>query len=127
MRKDNVIEFKKPDPFVDDPITEVLRTGARKLLAEALEVEIEDYISQYKDLRDNQNRRTVVRNGYLPEREIQTGIGNISVKVPRQEHATGSRTWTYSIYIFLAAPLSAKNEKHGRTDTMALFKRYIHQ
>ena len=83
MSKDNVIEFKKPDPFVDDPITEVLRTGAKKLLAEALEIEIEDYISQYKDLRDNQNRRTIVRNGYLPEREIQTGIGPVSVKVPR--------------------------------------------
>jgi len=83
MPKDNVIELKKPERFVDDPITEVLRTGARKLLAEALEVEIEDYISQYKDLKDNQNRRRVVRNGYLPEREVQTGIGPISVKVPR--------------------------------------------
>ena len=41
MPKDNVIELKKPERFVDDPITEVLRTGARKLLAEALEVEIE--------------------------------------------------------------------------------------
>ena len=83
MTKDNVIELKKPERFVDDPITEVLRTGAKKLLAEALEVEIEDYISQYKDLKDNQNRRRVVRNGYLPEREIQTGIGPVSVKVPR--------------------------------------------
>ena len=39
MPKDNVIEFKKPETFVDDPITDVLRTGARKLLAEALEGE----------------------------------------------------------------------------------------
>jgi transposase-like protein len=83
MPKDNVIELKKPERFIDDPITEVLRTGAKKLLAEALEVEIEDYISQYKDLKNNQNRRRVVRNGYLPEREIQTGIGSVSVKVPR--------------------------------------------
>jgi transposase-like protein len=83
MTKDNVLAFKTPDPFVDDPLTNVLRTGARKLLAEALEVEIEDYLSQYKDLKDNQNRRRIVRNGYLPEREIQTGIGSISVKVPR--------------------------------------------
>jgi putative transposase len=83
MTKDNVIEFKKPEPFVDDPLTDVLRTGARKLLAEALEAEIEDYLSRYKDLKDHQNRRRVVRNGYLPEREIQTGIGSVSVKVPR--------------------------------------------
>jgi putative transposase len=83
MTKHNVIELKKPETFVDDPITDVLRTGARKLLAEALEVEIEDYLSQYKDVRNDQNRRRVVRNGYLPEREIQTGIGPVPVKVPR--------------------------------------------
>ena len=83
MTKDNVIEFKKPDPFVDDPITDVLRTGARKLLTEALEAEIEDFLSQYRGLRDTQDRQRVVRNGYLPEREIQTGIGPVPVKVPR--------------------------------------------
>ena len=83
MTKDNVIEFKKPDTFVDDPITDVLRTGARKLLTEALEAEIEGFLSQYRDLRDSQDRQRVVRNGYLPEREIQTGIGPVEVKVPR--------------------------------------------
>jgi len=83
MSKDNVIDFKKPEPFVYDPITDVLRTGARKLLIEALEVEIEDYLSQYKDLKANRNRRRIVRNGYLPERHIQTGIGPVAVKVPR--------------------------------------------
>lgn len=83
MIKDNVIALKKPEAFVDDPITEVLRTGDRKLLAEALEIEIADYLSHYKDLKDNQNRRRMVRNGYLPEREVQTGIGPVSVKVPR--------------------------------------------
>ena len=83
MTKDNVIEFKKPETFADDPITDVLRTGARKLLAEALEIEIEDFLSQYKDLRDNRNLTRVVRNGYLPERDIQTGIGPVPAKVPR--------------------------------------------
>ena len=83
MAKDNVIEFRKPAPFIDDPITDVLRTGARKLLTEALEAEIEGFLSQYRDLRDNQNRQRVVRNGYLPEREIQTGIGPVPAKVPR--------------------------------------------
>jgi putative transposase len=83
MPKDNVIDFKKPEPFVDDPITDVLRTGARKLLTEALEVEIEGFLSQYRYLRDNQKHQRVVRNGYLPEREIQTGIGPVAVKVPR--------------------------------------------
>ncbi|HID99157.1 MAG TPA: IS256 family transposase [Thiotrichaceae bacterium] len=83
MPKDNVIDFKKPERFVDDPITDVLRTGARKLLAEALDAEIEGFLAQYKDLRDIQDRQRLVRNGYLPERQIQTGIGPVSVKVPR--------------------------------------------
>ena len=66
MPKDNVIGIKKPEQFVDDPITDVLSTGARKLLVEALETDIEGFLSQHKDLIDNQNRQRVVRNGYLP-------------------------------------------------------------
>jgi putative transposase len=102
MTKDNVIEFKKPEPFVDDPITEVLRTGARKLLREALEAEIEGFLSQYRDLKDNQDRRRVVRNGFLPEREIQTGIGPVVVKVPRArdrhpDHKSGPLRFTSSL------------------------------
>jgi len=83
MPKDNVIELKKPETFVDDPISDILRHGARKLLAEALEAEIALFLSQYADLRDDQGRKRITRNGYLPEREIQTGIGPVPVKVPR--------------------------------------------
>ena len=83
MTKDNVISLKKPGAFIDDPITEILRNGARKLLAQALETEIEIFISQYKDLKDELGRQRIVRNGHLPEREIQTGIGAVSVKAPR--------------------------------------------
>ena len=102
MPKDNVIDFKKPEPFVDDPITDVLRTGARKLLTEALEVEIEGFLSQYRDLRDNQEHQRVVRNGYLPEREIQTGIGPVAVTVPRArdrqpDHESGSIRFNSSL------------------------------
>ncbi len=52
MSNDNVIELKKPDTIVDDPITSILRQGARKLLAQALETEIKIFISQYNDLTD---------------------------------------------------------------------------
>jgi putative transposase len=83
MTKDNVVDFKKPEPFVDDPLTDVLRTGARKLLTEALEAEIEGFLSRYRNLKDHQGCQRVVRNGYLPEREVQTGIGPVAVKVPR--------------------------------------------
>ncbi len=83
MSQDNVIELKKPGPFIDDPISDILRNGARKLLAQALEAEIESFLSQYADFKDDQGRKRVTRNGYLPEREIQTGIGQVPVKVPR--------------------------------------------
>jgi transposase-like protein len=83
MTQDNVIDFKKPEPFIDDPITDILRSGARQLLAQALEVEISSFLFQYADLSDDQGRKRITRNGYLPEREIQTGIGQVPVKVPR--------------------------------------------
>jgi putative transposase len=83
MPKDNVIQLKKPEQFIDDPITDILRSGARKLLTEALEAEIETFVSQYRDLKDDLNHQRVVRNGYLPERDVQTGIGPVPVKVPR--------------------------------------------
>jgi transposase-like protein len=83
MSKNNVIEIKKPEPFVDDPISEILRQGAKNLLAQALEIEIESFIQQYKGLMDDLGLQRIVRNGYLPEREVQTGIGPIPVKVPR--------------------------------------------
>jgi len=83
MTKDNVIDLKKPETFIDDPITGILRSGARKLLAQALEVEITSFLTQYADLSDDQGRKRITRNGYLPEREIQTGIGQVTVRVPR--------------------------------------------
>jgi len=83
MSNISVTEQKKPEPFVDDPITDILRQGARKLLSQALEAEIEFFLSQYADLKNEAGRQRMVRNGYLPEREIQSGIGSIPVKAPR--------------------------------------------
>lgn len=89
MSNDNVIKLKKPDVFVEDPITDILRQGARKLLTQALEAEIEIFVHQYKDLVDELGRQRVVRNGYLPKREIQTGIGPVPVKAPRVRDRSG--------------------------------------
>jgi len=83
MSKDNVIDLKKPQQLIDDPISEIVRNGARKLLAQALETEIELFMNQYADLKNELGRQRIVRNGYLPEREIQSGIGSIAVKAPR--------------------------------------------
>lgn len=83
MTKDNLIDLKKPEPFVDDPITDILRQGARRLISAALEAEIETFLKQYKEITDDKGGQRIVRNGYLPKREIQTGIGQVAVTVPR--------------------------------------------
>ena len=83
MSQDNLIEFKKPEACVDDPISDILRQGARRLLTAALEAEIQGFLQQYKEITDDKGCQRVVRNGYLPEREIQTGIGQVSVRAPR--------------------------------------------
>lgn len=98
MNQDNVIDLKKPEPFINDQITAIIRQGARKLLAQALEAEIEFFINQYADLKDEFGRQRIVRNGYLPEREIQSGIGSVAVKAPRarDRHADRSKRTHFS-------------------------------
>jgi len=66
-----------------DVLTEILRLGAQKLLAEAVENEVAEYISTHSHHRDDLGRRLVVRNGRLPERTIQTGIGPVEIEQPR--------------------------------------------
>lgn len=83
MSKDNVFALKKPESFIDDQITEILRQGAKKLLAQALEAEIDHFIRQYDGLRDDLGRQRIIRNGYLPERLVQSGIGYVPVQAPR--------------------------------------------
>jgi transposase-like protein len=83
MKKDNVVEINNPETFIKDHLTEILRQGARSLLSQALEMEIETVLNQYKDLKDQRGYQRVVRNGYMPERQIQTGIGPVSVEAPR--------------------------------------------
>ena len=69
--------------FGQDLLTEVLRKGARELLAQAIDQEVREWIEQRTGLLNEQGRRQVVRNGYLPERTIQTGIGPVEVRQPR--------------------------------------------
>lgn len=89
MNKNKIIALKKPGEFSEDPLTELLRHGARQLIAEAVEAELQDLLQHYADLKNDQGHRQIVRNGYLPEREILTGIGPVNVKVPKIRDKSG--------------------------------------
>ena len=77
MTEDKVVQLRHLGSFSEDPLTEVLRNGARQLLAYAVEAEVSAFIAAHGDLHDVDGRRRIVRHGYLPEREIQTGIGAV--------------------------------------------------
>ena len=83
MGKGTVVSFRQPGLFSEDPLTDILRAGAHRLLAQAVEAEVEAHIAAHAGLSDGRGRRRVVRHGYLPEREIQSGIGAVRVKAPR--------------------------------------------
>jgi transposase-like protein len=82
---------------VADALTEVLRRGARELLQQAVEAEVAEAIAQFAELKDEQGRQRVVRNGYLPERTIQTGIGKVPVRAPRVRDRVGELKFSSSI------------------------------
>ena len=99
MHEDNLVEYRNPGIAlpVADVLTEVLRQGARKLLQQAVEDEVVEYMAQHSELKDEQGRQRVVRNGHLPERSIQTGIGDVAVKAPRVRDRAGELKFGSSI------------------------------
>jgi putative transposase len=78
----NVVKLLQPGSFAD-PLTEVLRNGARALLAQAIEAEVAEFLGTHVDLKTATGLRRVVRHGHLPEREVMTGIGPVRVRQPR--------------------------------------------
>ena len=87
----NVVRLRHPDE-IDDPLTDVLRAGARRLLAQAVEMEAEAFLAAMQDLRLPDGRARLVRHGHGPERDIQTGIGPVAVSRVRvrDRGATGA-------------------------------------
>ena len=107
MREDNargkknptIIEYQNPGIAlpVADPLTEVARAGAREMLQQVIEAEVAEFLARHRELRDERERQRVVRNGYQPEREIQTGIGPLPVKKPRVRDRAGEIKFSSSI------------------------------
>lgn len=78
MTDSNIISLKKPE--APDPLEIILKKGAQQLLAQAIEAEVAEFLAQHQP---SEGKAPVVRNGYLPERTIQTGLGDIEVSVPK--------------------------------------------
>ena len=89
MGKNKLELVKTPEELGEkDSLTELLRIGAKALISQAVEAELEDMLSSHSDKLED-GRRSVVRNGYLPSRSIQTGIGKVEIKVPKIRDRTG--------------------------------------
>lgn len=87
-KKDNLISLPEPEGNAFDALTEVLRSGAQQLIRQAVEIELQAFLDEYRSLTV-EDRRAVVRNGYLPTRSILTGIGGIDVQVPKVRDRSG--------------------------------------
>lgn len=88
MDDNNVINFEGRDTICD-PLTQLLKSGAQELLKQAIELEIQEYMAPYTEQKTCDGKACVVRNGYHPERPIQTGIGPVPVKIPKVRSKTG--------------------------------------
>ena len=82
MTETDVFQLSQPGTFAD-PLTEVLRNGARALLTQAVEAEVAALLSGHAGKLTEDGRHRLVRHGHLPEREIITGIGAVAVRCPR--------------------------------------------
>jgi transposase-like protein len=88
MTDDTVVDLRQPGE-TDDPLTEILRSGARRLLAQAVEAEVSALLAEHNHLKTEDGRQRLVRHGHGPEREILTGIGPVRRAKVRDRGAEG--------------------------------------
>ena len=82
MNENRVVPLRQPDE-IDDPLTEILRCGAKRLVQQAVEAEFAAFMARHGDLELPDGRQRVVRHGHDPVRPIQTGIGPVEVSKPK--------------------------------------------
>ena len=80
MKNDNIVALNTP---AQDVLSELLKTGAQQLLTQAIEAEVATLLAQYQGQLTESGLQGVVRNGHLPERTIQTGLGDVGIKITR--------------------------------------------
>jgi hypothetical protein len=112
-------------PSGQDALTEILRQGAQKMLAQAVETEVAGWIEGHQHCRDEQDHRQVVRNGYLPERTITSGVGEIlSIVVDDDSQAASSffspSTKTTPAITSASSPDPFKTRQRFEADSISL-------
>jgi transposase-like protein len=83
MSETTITKLPDPSGFSPDPLTDVIRDGARKLIEQAIEAELATLMAAFAKDKLDDGRARLVRHGHLPEREVMTGVGSVPVKVPR--------------------------------------------
>lgn len=83
MQETTITKLPDPSGFSSDPLRDVIRDGARKLIEQAIEAELITLMAAFAKDKLEDGRARLVRHGHLPEREILTGVGPVPVKVPR--------------------------------------------
>ena len=110
MSENTIIEYQKPVEF-RDALSELIRAKARELIVQAVEVELQELLSSYNDRGSSDDRAAVVRSGYQPRREIQTGVGPVTVRIPKVRSTRGEpvtfRSALVPPYVRKARSLSA--------------------
>ena len=85
MNDNTVVSMTPPQ----DPLTELIRQGARDLIAQAVEAELQQLLTQHQDSTVD-GKQAIVRNGFLPERSLQTGVGDVEVRIPKVRDRSGT-------------------------------------
>ena len=83
MRENTITRLPDSSGFSADPLTNLIRLGARQLIEQALEAELGVLLAQFSNDTIPEGYARIVRHGHLPEREVMTGVGPVAVKVPR--------------------------------------------
>jgi putative transposase len=89
MSESTLRVLSQPENEETDPLHALLRAGARELIAQAVEAELASFLEGVAGQRLEDGRQAVVRNGYLPERTVQTGVGEVEVRVPKVRDRSG--------------------------------------
>ena len=125
MNENRVVPLRQPDE-IDDPLTEILRCGAKRLVQQAVEAEFAAFLAMHADLELPDGRQRVVRHGHDPARPIQTGIGPVEVSKPKARDPRATRADERIRYRRRFAEMGSADEEPRHSSAGSLSARRFH-